>query len=141
MKRVFVERDLAAPADRVYAYLAEHENLNVITPLTVSRICDGQDGDRNGLGSRRKLSIKGLLPFEETIVEAEPGRLIRYRITQGSPLRDHTGAITLTDLGSRTRVRWEITFRPVVPGLGGPLAFGLRHAIVRALPLVERAAA
>lgn len=136
MRRIVVERKLAIPADRAYAYLSEHEHLGRITPLKAQRVCDGAT-ERNGVGSKRKMSVAGLLPFEEEVTAAVPGELIRYRVTKGGPLRDHNAEIRFTSDGPHTQLRWEIAFRPAVAGLGAPLEFALRQALLRALPRVE----
>lgn len=136
MRRIVVEGDLAIPAERAYAYLAEHEHLGKITPLRVERLRDGVS-ERNGVGSRRRMSVGGLLPFEETVTAAIPGELIRYQVTKGGPLRDHKAEIRFTPTECGTHVMWEIIFRPAVAGLGGALEVGLRRAMVRALPQVE----
>jgi hypothetical protein len=134
MKHVSVTRQLPVAPDRAYAYLAEHENLTGAVPgLRSERLNDGTDGTRNGMGSKRKLSVGGLAPFEETIVEAIPGELIRYRITKGSPLRDQEGEIRLCPSGSGTEVTWSSRFRSAIPGGEGPLAKVLETVFGRAL--------
>lgn len=134
MKHVSVTQQLTLPADRAYAFLAEHENLAAAAPgLRVQRLRDGTDGQRNGAGSVRKLSVGPLLPFEETVVEAVPDELIRYRITKGSPLRDHEGELRFAPAGAGTTVTWTIRFRSAIPGAGGPLARVLDTIVRRAL--------
>jgi hypothetical protein len=82
-----------------------------------------------------------LLPtFDETITELIPDELIRYRITRGSPLRDHEGTMRFTPDGSGTLLRYEITFRGALPGVGKLVAWMLRRNIERALPAADSAA-
>lgn len=139
MQHVSVTRQLAIPVDRAYAYLSELENIGEAAPgLKVKRLNDGTDGTRNGVGARRSLSIGGLLPFEETVTEAVPNELIRYRITKGSPLRDHKGEVRFAASGTGTTVTWNIDFDSKVPGLGAPLAKGLTQVVGRAFANAEQ---
>ena len=119
MQHVLVEQDFSKPPERVFAFLAEHENLEQLFGAKITRLKDGDDGQRNGVGSVRQLKVGPLPPFEETIIEFVPDELIRYMITKGSPLRHHHGEMLLTpaDSGEGTHLRYEIAFdRPVVPG-------------------------
>ncbi len=140
VRRIVVDHDFAIPADRAYAYLSEHEHFGIITPMKVERIRDG-DQERNGAGSCRRVSLAGLLPFEETVTRTVPDEYIAYQVTKGSPLRDHHAELRFTPTGSGSHLRWEISFRPAAPGLGAPLALALRRAIERALRIVDVKAA
>jgi len=138
MATVHVTRDFAAPVDRVFAYLAEHENLSVIFPARVERLKDGADS-RNGVGSVRKLSFNGLLPFEETVLVYEPEERIEYAITKGTPLRGHRGVMEFSELpGGGSRLDYTITFSSPIPGLAAIVAAALRRSIERGLEKVER---
>ena len=116
MEQVLVERDFNQPVERIFDYLAEHENLGQIFGLRVERVRDGDNGQRNGVGSVRKLSVKGVLPFEETVTRVEPNQLIEYKITKGSPLRDHRGEMRFSERDGGSHLRYEITFGAAVPG-------------------------
>lgn len=131
---VHVTHDFAAPVERVFAYLAEHENLSALFGIRVERVRDG-DSERNGVGSRRRLSFFGLLPFEETVTEYAPNERITYRITKGTPLRDHEGVMAFSarpDGGAH--LDYRIRLGSPVPGLAlgvarvlqGRIAAGLR---------------
>ena len=54
--RVHVSHDFAKPPERVFAYLAEHENLGPLFGAEVTRVRDG-DTERNGVNSVRKLKV------------------------------------------------------------------------------------
>jgi uncharacterized protein YndB with AHSA1/START domain len=137
VQQVLVERDFDQPVDRVFDYLSEHENLGVIFPTRVERVRDGQNGARNGVGSVRRLSFGGLMPFEETVTAAEPGRRIEYRITKGSPLRRHRGEMLFSERdGGGSHLRYEIVFGAAVPGLDRVIAASLRRSIRKGLETV-----
>jgi uncharacterized protein YndB with AHSA1/START domain len=140
VQQVLVERDFTQPVERVFAYLSEHENLGEIFPMRVERVRDGDNGDRNGVGSVRRLSFRGLLPLEETVTSVEPNRRIEYRITKGSPLRNHRGEMLFSERdGSGSHLRYEITF-DAAPGLAPVVAAGLRRSITRGMDVVAEKA-
>jgi uncharacterized protein YndB with AHSA1/START domain len=137
VQQVLVERDFEQSADRVFAYLAEHENLGTIFPFRVERVRDGQNGDRNGVGSVRRLSFRGLLPLEETVTVSEPNRRIVYRITKGSPLRGHQGEMLFSERdGGGSHLRYEIVFGSRIPGVAAIVAASLRRSIAKGLDTV-----
>src|SRR5215468_995487 len=93
MQTVVVDQDFKLPPERVFAYLSEHETLEPLFGAKIKRLSDGDDGTRNGPGSAREMKIGPLPAFVETVTEVVPDELIRYRITKGSPLRDHEGVM------------------------------------------------
>jgi uncharacterized protein YndB with AHSA1/START domain len=138
--RVIVDQDFTQPLDRVFAYLAEHEHLAPLFGARVTRLRDGTDGQRNGVGSVRRLKVGPLPPFEETVTEFVPNELIRYRITKGSPLRNHEGAMRFSANGGGARLHYEISFGAVVPGLDRLIAAGLQRNIAAGLATVDASA-
>ncbi|MTD44598.1 SRPBCC family protein [Conexibacter sp. W3-3-2] len=141
MQKIAIEHDFTVPVERAYAFLSEHENLSTLFPAKVTRVKDGDDGTRNGVGSVRKLQIAILPPFEETNTKVVENELVEYRITKGSPLRDHQGRMTFSarpDGGSH--LRYEIEFRAVVPGLDAIVAKALKRDIAKGLAKVDHLA-
>ncbi|MGO9490367.1 MAG: SRPBCC family protein [Solirubrobacteraceae bacterium] len=136
---VIVDRRFSKPPERVFAYLAEHENLADIFGAKVTRLKDGEDGERNGVGSVRQLRIGPLPPFEETVTEFRPPQRIVYRITKGSPLRDHLGVMTFEPDGDGgTRFHYDIRLGSHVPGLGALVRASLTRSINKGLARVDR---
>jgi len=141
MATVSIQREFTKPVDRVFAYLSEHEHLEQLFGAKVRRVRDGDDGHRNGVGSKRKLKIGPLPSFDETVTQFVPEELIRYRITRGSPLRDHQGTMRFGRTpGGGTSFDYTITFGAVVPGLDRVVAQGLDRNIRKGLEKVETAA-
>ena len=141
MATVSIQREFTKPVDRVFAYLAEHEHLEQLFGAKVRRVRDGDDGHRNGVGSKRELKIGPLPSFDETVTEFVPDELIRYRITRGSPLRNHEGTMRFRPSPSGgTSFDYVITFGAVVPGLDRVVAQGLDRNIRKGLEKVETAA-
>ena len=67
--------------------------------------------------------------------------LIRYRITKGSPLRDHEGVMRLSPTpGGGTHLRYEVSFRGAVPGVDHVVAAMMRRTMPRGLETVAGAA-
>lgn len=142
VQRVIVDYDFQVPVEAAFAYLSEHENLAAVFGAKVERLSDGTDGERNGVGSIRKLQIVPLPPFEETVTEFVPNELIRYRITKGSPMREHSGEMRFTANPDGTaHLHYEISFRAVAPGLAAIVAAGLRRNIPKGLAKAEIPAA
>ena len=120
MQRVHVEQDFPQPVEEVFAYLSEQENLAPLFGAKVKRLTDGSDGTRNGAGASREMRVGPGRPFVETNVEVIPSELIRYRITKGSPLKDHEGVMRFSRSGSGSHVDYTIEFDGKLP-LVGPI--------------------
>lgn len=135
-----VEHDFDKPPERIFAHLAEHENLAELFGAKVTRLRDGDD-ERNGVGSVRQLQIGPLPPFEETVTEFVAPQRIVYRITKGSPLRGHVGTMTFapTSAGG-TRFVYDIRIASPIPGIAPIVHASLTRSIERSLPDVERQA-
>lgn len=140
-ERVRVVRDCSKSVERVFAFLAEHENLaKIFPPAKISVLREGTDGTRNGVGSVRILRIGPLPPIEETNTRIVPNELIEYAITRGSPLREHWGRIAFEPRGEGARITYTIGMEAVVPGLAALIARALTIAIKKGLRTVDRLA-
>jgi uncharacterized protein YndB with AHSA1/START domain len=140
MQRLIFDHDYALPPERVFAHLSEHENLEDMLGARITRLRDGGDGHRNGVGSMRQLKVGPLPPFEETVTEFVPNELIGYEITKGSPLKDHRGEMRFTPEGEGTHLHYEIAFSSKLPGVDFLIAQALRRSIGKGLAEVESAA-
>jgi uncharacterized protein YndB with AHSA1/START domain len=138
MQTVDVQQDFSLPVDRVYAYLSEHEHLGALFGATITRVKDG-DTERNGVGSVRRLKIGPLPSLQETVVEAVPNALIRYRITQGGrPIRDHEGVMRFTTTpDGGTHLDYQIRLGSEVPLVDRIVKAGLTRNIRRGLRQVQ----
>ncbi|MGZ6826958.1 MAG: SRPBCC family protein [Mycobacteriales bacterium] len=136
MQRIDITQDFALPVERVYAYLAEHEHLGPLFGAKVTRVNDG-DTSRNGAGSVRRLQVPPLPPFEETVTEAVEGERIAYRITKGSPLKDHRGVMDFSSTPTGSRLHYVIEFGAAVPGLDRVVKLGLERSIRKGLKTVD----
>jgi uncharacterized protein YndB with AHSA1/START domain len=137
---VHIEHDFAKPPERIFAHLAEHENLAEVFGAKIKRLRDGE-GERNGVGSVRQLRIGPLPPFEETVDEFVPAQRIVYRITKGSPLRGHVGVMDFgpTPTGG-TRFVYDIRIASPIPGVAPLVTASLTRSISKSLAGVDAAA-
>jgi hypothetical protein len=133
MQRVHVVQDFPQPVDQLFAHLSEHENLEPLFGAKIRRLNDGTDGTRNGVGSARELRIGPTPPFVETVVEAVPDELIRYRITKGGVVKNHEGVMRFSATPTGSRLDYTIDFDSKVPGLAPLVRAGLTRNITRAL--------
>jgi uncharacterized protein YndB with AHSA1/START domain len=136
MQRIEIDQDFSLPVERVYAYLAEHENMETLFGAKIARVRDGEES-RNGAGSVRQLRIGILPPFEETVTSAVPNESIEYEITKGSPLRNHHGTLTFSSTGTGSHLNYVIEFGAVLPGLDRVVKVGLERAIRKGLKSVD----
>lgn len=135
MQRIEMHQDFTLPVERVYAYMAEHENLEEMFGAKIARVRDGETS-RNGVGSVRQLRIAIMPPFEETVTKAVDNELIEYRITKGSPLRDHVGTMTFSSTPTGSHLDYVIQFN-AMPGLAKVVAIGLERAVRKGLATVD----
>jgi uncharacterized protein YndB with AHSA1/START domain len=132
MTEIVVERSIAAPPQRVWDVLIDHEGMTRWLPVReVVRRRPGTT-DPNGVGAVRTIRGMGLV-LEERVTEAKAPERLSYELTGGAPLRDHRGDVTLTPEPGGTRVRWTVRFRPLVPGTGWLLALALKQNLARGL--------
>jgi len=136
---VHVEHHFAKGPGAIFAHLAEHENLAVLFDAKIRRLRDGDDGERNGVGSVRELRIGPLPPFEETVTEFLAPERIVYRITKGSPMRGHVGMMTFApSADGGTDFAYDIRLASPLPGVAAIVRASLTRSITKALAKVER---
>lgn len=116
------EQFFAAPRERVFAWFADHEKFGRIWPGSTRRVQDSADGANvNGLGSVREVRSSGMA-FEETITAFDPPERIEYRITKGSPIKNHQGRLNFSEVTGGTKLDYTIEFDPKIPLTGGLIA-------------------
>lgn len=133
------ERDFDLPPDQVFEFFAEHENLDPVLGAKVTRLTDGTDGNRNGVGSVRQLKLPVVPAFEETVTGFVPNESITYEVTKGTPLNHHLGEVRFTPTSSGTHLEWKIEIGTALPGLDFVIAQGLKHAIGKGLKQADPA--
>lgn len=133
MYRIVVDQTFPFPVERLFADLADHENLGRILGAPMKRVRDGGgEGGVNGVGSVRQLGA-GPLAFEETVVTHVPNELIEYRVTKGSPIKNHLGRMEFSARGEQSHLHYVITFDSKLPLVGGLIKRALQSSIERGL--------
>ena len=136
-QKIEVVQDFPIPVKRLFAYLSEHENLaTIFAPAKVTRVRDGYK-DRNGVGSVRRLQILLAPPFEETVTACEDNKLIEYRISKGSPLKNHKGVMKFSTIKGGSQLHYTIVFESKLPLLGSIVKPVLESAIRKGLKAVR----
>lgn len=131
--QIDIVHDFNVPVAQVFAWLSEHENLgSLFGPISIERLNDGKT-ERNGVGSARKMRALGGPAFIETVTAYEPNRLIEYRITEGSPLKNHVGVMRFESTPTGSRLHYTIEFEGKVPLVAALIRLMLNHSIRRGL--------
>jgi uncharacterized protein YndB with AHSA1/START domain len=90
-------------------------------------------GSADGTGLVRVVK-PGRGTFHEEITAVDPPRRFEYRLVKGAPVRDYRGTVTLDEApGDGTRLRWEVTFRPSIPGTGWLISRASKRTIHQVL--------
>ena len=77
-------------------------------------------------------------PFEETVTRFEPSELIEYRITKGTPLRDHVGVMRFTALpGGGSHLDYRIRIASRVPGVAPIVKAATSRTLTQGLAKVD----
>ncbi|GAC1626158.1 MAG: SRPBCC family protein [Nevskia sp.] len=136
-QRVEVVRDFPIPVKQLFAFLSEHENLaTIFAPAQVTRVRDGYSS-RNGVGSVRRLRLPIAPPFEETVTACEDNKLIEYRISKGSPLKNHKGVMRFSAVKGGSRLHYTIVFEGKLPLVAALVRPALEFAIRKGLKSVR----
>jgi hypothetical protein len=137
-QRISITMDFPQPVEALFAFIARHENQSIILAGSrAKRLRDGE-GHPDGVASVRQNQVLPLPSFEETVTVFEPPSLIEYRITRGSPLRNHHGVIRFTPQGTGTRLDYTITFDPKIPLTGWLLRVTTERGLRKGLKQVSR---
>ncbi len=140
MQRVTIEQDFQASVAQVFEALADHNRLGEILGQDIRRIVDAPGKNPNGVGSVRRIKPLGVPAFEETVTKLEPGKFLEYRITKGSPIKNHLGRLEFSEQGGGTHLHYTIDFEPKlpIPFLGSILSVAIRGPIAGGLARFAR---
>lgn len=136
-QHIDITKNFGMPVEKLFAFLAEHENLGTIfAPARVTRLRDG-DTSRNGVGSVRQVKMPAGGPLEETVTAFKENALIEYRITRGSPLKNHHGIMRFSPHGAGSKLHYTIDFEGKFPLVGPILRVILGSAIRKGLDTLK----
>jgi uncharacterized membrane protein len=129
MQRIEIIQDFNYPAEKLFSYLSEHENLTTLfKPAKIKRLSNGAD-TRNGVGSAREMTLPLVAPFVETVTGFRNNEQIEYRITQGSPLKNHCGVMRFSNTPQGSRLHYTIEFQGRYPLIGPVVKVLLENGI------------
>ncbi len=123
-------RVVAAPPERVWQVLVDHERMPRWTPFSGSEVLF-RPPEGGEVGTVRRLTGgPARLSVTETIVAAEEPYRLEYT-AEGAPGQSaYHGFVTLTPLpGGWTNLMWEAQFRSRAPGVGSMTARMLRSLV------------
>ncbi len=133
MQKIDINLEFRRPVSDLFALLSDHEKLGPILGANVKRTRDGKDA-LNGLGSVRTLSIGPLPGFDETVTAFQKDKLIEYKITRGSPLKNHKGVMEFSATPSGgSKLHYTIEFDSKIPLVGPVIRSGLENTIRKGL--------
>ena len=95
--------------------LTEHVSFGEIIGTNIQRVVASQDENKNGVGSVRRIRSFPVPAFEETIVTYEPGRLMEYVVSKGSPVKNHRGRMEFSENQGLTELCYTVEFEPKLP--------------------------
>ena len=132
MNRLTIVRSLDAPVDRVWQIVGNPG----ASPGPGVDVEVEHPGAEDGTGLARAVKV-GPVTAHEEIVGVEPGRVVRYRMTSGAPVRDYVGRVSVEESpGGGTAVSWDVQFRPIVPGTGWLISLLTKRTLNRVLDAV-----
>jgi hypothetical protein len=137
VQKIDINMEFRRPVGELFALLSDHEKMGPILGANVKRTRDGKDS-LNGLGSVRTLNIWPLSGFDETVTAFEKDKLVEYKITRGSPLKNHKGVMQFYPLGSGgSKLHYTIEFESKIPFLGPVVRTVLENSIRRGLKKLQ----
>jgi hypothetical protein len=137
VQKIDINMEFRRPVGELFALLSDHEKMGPILGATVKRTRDGKDS-LNGLDSVRTLNIGPLPSFDETVTAFEKDKLVEYKITRGSPLKNHKGVMQFYPSGSGgSKLHYTIEFASKIPLLGPVVRVGLENSIRRGLKKLQ----
>lgn len=138
MQQVNIVENFPFPVENLFNYMEVHENLETLFfPLKVKTI-KGGDEDKYGVGSVRSLFISIVPPFEETVIKYIKNELIEYKITKGSPLKDHHGIMKFSSTANGSQLNYTIQFDSSISFLAYLVKLGLENGIVKGLKSLKK---
>lgn len=114
-QHIEIRQTFNAPVEEIFRLLTEHASFGKIIGTNIKRVVDSQDENKNGVGSVRRISSFPVPAFEETVVTFEPGRLMEYVVSKGTPIKNHRGRMEFSEKQGLTELCYTIEFEPKLP--------------------------
>lgn len=134
IQTITINQAFDAPVKKVFSTLSDHKTFGKICGIDMERIVDGTN-QPNGLGSVREIKIGVLPPFEETITKFIDNERIEYKITKGSPIKNHIGVMRFSEVKGKAQLNYTIKLESKIPLTTGliktVLGFGIKRGLKR----------
>jgi uncharacterized protein YndB with AHSA1/START domain len=138
-QHILIEKEYSLPIEEVFNQVTDHENFGRLIGTKILRTTDSTSEYVNGEGSVRRIHIFPLPSFEETVTAFKNNEYFEYKITQGSPIKNHIGKLSFSTEGETTRLKYTIDFdvKIPLPGFGQILKTVLQKQISEGLDRVR----
>jgi hypothetical protein len=134
IQTITINQAFDAPVKQVFSTLSDHEKFGKICGIDMKRIVDGA-AHLNGLGSIREIKIGVLPAFEETITKFIENERLEYKITKGSPIKNHLGILSFSEAKGKTLLKYTIELESKIPLTTGliksVLGYGIKSGLKR----------
>lgn len=118
-QKFLVTQGFEASPEAVFHELSDPSRMSAWAGIKLARIKDGGNpAHPNSTGSLRSVKV-GPAVFVERITSYDPPRGYTYTISEGSPMKDYRGEVTVTPEQGGCTVRWSVSFKSKIP-LAGP---------------------
>ena len=108
LQRITFNVEVRAPIEIVFEHFADHHWLMSLFGQSTRIVSEGQKSP-HGVGSTRRM-LFGPLSYDETTILHEPHSRINYKVTRGSVIKHHLGAIQFIQDGDITHINYSIQF-------------------------------
>jgi hypothetical protein len=139
MQKIRIRETFPFSVEKLFNHMEVHENLgDIFFPLKVETIRYGEI-EPYGVGSIRKLFVNPVPPFEESVTAFDRNKMIEYRITKGSPLKNHKGTMIFSGDNDQSALDYRIEFDSDIPFLAFTVKAGLEAGIKKGLEKLRKA--
>ena len=140
MRRRAIDLSVESPADpqTLYGLLVDGSSWPRWSPIETVELEQPGDPPPEGVGAIRR-QRRGRTTGRDQIVELVPDRRFGYVSLSGLPVRDYRATVDLEPTEAGTRVRWQASFSPKVPGTGWLLERGIRTFLQQCIDGLARA--
>ncbi len=111
-QKIKIEQSFNAPIETIFSTMTDHETFGNVISTTIKRVVDSKETNKNGVGSVRRISAFPFPSFEETVITFKPNEIMEYKVTKGSPIKNHKGRMEFSEEGGKTRLYYTIEFDP-----------------------------
>ena len=115
MEIIHIRQTFKQPVETIFNLICDHEQFGKIVGAKIKRIQDGTDGHINGLNSVRNIEVLPGISFEETVVNYVPFSSMEYKVSRGSPIKNHHGKLNFSESKGITTLEYQIQFEPKLP--------------------------